>query len=66
MKAKRIQSIPEMIADARELGVKFVVCENPMDIMGLRREDLIDEVDDIVGAASYINETSGAEITLFI
>lgn len=66
MRSKKIQSIPEMMADAKRLGVKFLVCENPMDIMGLRREELIDEVDDIVGAASYINESSGAEITLFI
>lgn len=66
MKAKNIQSIPEMIADAKELGVKLLVCDNPMAIMGLKREELIDEVDDIVGAASYINESSGAGLTLFI
>jgi peroxiredoxin family protein len=66
MKRKNLQSIPEMIQDARELGVRILVCDNPMAIMGLKKEDLIDEVDDIVGAASYINESSGAEITLFI
>lgn len=66
MKAKGIQSIPEMIADAKELGVKLIVCDNPMAIMGLKREELIAEVDDIVGAASYINEASSAQITLFI
>jgi peroxiredoxin family protein len=66
MRAQNIQSIPEMMADAKELGVRFLVCDNPMAIMSLGREDLIDEVDDIVGVASYINETSGAEITLYI
>ncbi|MDP2953115.1 MAG: DsrE/DsrF/DrsH-like family protein, partial [Chloroflexota bacterium] len=66
MKAKNLQSIPEMMADARALGVKFLVCDNPMAIMGLKREELIDEVDDIVGAASYIELSAGAEMTLFI
>lgn len=66
MKAQNIQSVPEMMADARDLGVKFLVCDNPMAIMDLKREDLIDEVDDIVGAAYYINEASGSEITLYI
>ena len=66
MKAKNIQSIPEMMADARELGVRFLVCDNPTAIMGLTREDLIDEVDDIIGAATYVHESAGAELTLFI
>jgi peroxiredoxin family protein len=52
MRAKNIQSIPEMIADAKDLGVKFLVCDNPMAIMELKKEDLIDEVDEIVGAAT--------------
>lgn len=66
MRAQNIQSIPEMMTDAKELGVKFLVCENPIALMGLSREELIPEVDDIVGAASYIQDSSGAEITLFI
>ena len=66
MKAEGIQSIPEMMVDARELGVRFIVCDNPLAIMGLRREDLIDEVDTVVGTASYIQEASEAEITLFV
>jgi peroxiredoxin family protein len=66
MRAKGIQSIPEMMADARDLGVRFLVCDNPMAIMGLRREDLIDEVEAVVGAATYVQEASGAEMTLFV
>jgi len=66
MRVKNIQSIPEMIADARELGVRFLVCDNPATIMGLKKEDLIDEVEDIVGTATYVNESAGSELTLFI
>jgi len=37
-----------------------------MDVMGIRREDLIDEVTDVVGAATYIAEANQSHITLFI
>jgi peroxiredoxin family protein len=37
-----------------------------MAIMGLRREDLIDEVEAVVGATSYVQEASEADITLFV
>ena len=66
MKAKNIQSIPEMIADARDLGVRLLVCDNPTVIMGLKKEDLIDDVEDIIGVATYIKESAGADLTLFI
>lgn len=66
MRQKHIQSIPEMIADAKELGVRFLVCDNPTAIMGLKRGDLIDAVDDIVGVATYVHESAGADLTLFI
>ncbi|MEE9202974.1 MAG: DsrE/DsrF/DrsH-like family protein [Dehalococcoidia bacterium] len=66
MKAEGIQSIPEMMSDARDLGVRFIACDNPLAIMGLRREDLIDEMDAVVGTASYVQEASEADITLFV
>lgn len=66
MKATGIQSIPELMADARDLGVRFIVCDNPVAIMGLRREDFVDQVDAVVGATSYVQEASGAEMTLFV
>jgi len=64
MKKKNMQSIPELLAEAKGLGVKIWVCDNPMHMMGLQKEDLIDEVDEIVGVFSYIKEASESEITL--
>jgi peroxiredoxin family protein len=37
-----------------------------MDVMEISREDLIDEVDDVVGAATFIAEAQDSEINLFI
>ncbi len=66
MKEKNMQSLPELMADAKELGVKLLVCDNPMAIMGLRREDLIEAVDDIVGVASFIQEAANSDLNLFV
>lgn len=64
MKKKGMMSIPELLAEAKGLGVKIWACDNPMHLMGLHKEDLIDEVDEIVGVFSYIKEASESEITL--
>lgn len=37
-----------------------------MDVMEISREDLIDEVSDVMGVATYIKEASESGITLFI
>jgi len=59
-------SIREMIATAKESGVRFHACSNTMDMMGVKKEDLIPEVDDIIGAATYLELASEDAITLFI
>ncbi len=71
MMKKKIQqvkmpSIKEMIATAKESGVRFHACSNTMDMMGVKKEDLIPEVDDIIGAATYLDLASEDAITLFI
>jgi peroxiredoxin family protein len=37
-----------------------------MDVMEISRDDLIDEVADVVGAATFIAEAEKSEINLFI
>jgi peroxiredoxin family protein len=61
-----VKSLKEMIADAKELGVKFLVCDMSMDVMGLQKEEFIDEVDEIVGVGTYLKEAKDAQVTLFI
>jgi peroxiredoxin family protein len=53
MKDKGVTSLPELRQTAIDLGVKLLACQMSMDVMGITREDLIDEVEDIVGAATY-------------
>jgi peroxiredoxin family protein len=66
MQKIKVPSVREMIATAKESGVKFHACSNTMEIMGFKKEDLIPEVDDVIGAATYLDLASEDAITLFI
>ena len=61
-----VKLLREMIREARELGVKFHACQTTMEVLGIKREDLIEEVDDVMGAASFLEIAEKAKITLFI
>jgi peroxiredoxin family protein len=66
MAKMKMPSIREMIRTAKEGGVKFHACSPSMDMMGLKKDDLIPEVDDIIGATTYLDLASDDAITLFI
>jgi peroxiredoxin family protein len=57
--------IQELLEQCTELGVKLIACQMTMDVMGIRREDLLDGVE-VGGAATFINFASQAHTTLFI
>jgi peroxiredoxin family protein len=65
MRKSKMPPIPEMISTAKDLGVKLHACSTTMDVFGLPKEDLIPEVDDIIGAATFLQISNGAQ-TLFI
>ncbi|MGB9776826.1 MAG: DsrE/DsrF/DrsH-like family protein [Anaerolineae bacterium] len=66
MKQHQVATLPELRQMAIDLGVKLLACQMSMEVMGIRREDLIDEVTDVVGAATYIAEANQSHITLFV
>ncbi len=66
MKSKNVTSLPELRRTAIDLGVKLIACQMSMEVMGIERKDLIDEVADVVGAATYIADAQKSHITLFI
>ncbi|MEZ0536824.1 DsrE/DsrF/DrsH-like family protein [Caldicellulosiruptoraceae bacterium PP1] len=65
MKKKNVNSLPQMLKEAQELGVKFIACSMSMDVMGIKKEELIDGVE-IGGVATYLGEASEAGVNLFI
>jgi peroxiredoxin family protein len=66
MKAHNVTPLPELRRLAAELGVRMLACQMSMEVMEIRREDLIDEVQDVVGVATFLEEASRSKITLFI
>ena len=51
---------------ATELGARLIPCQMTMDLLGLKREDLIDGLEEPIGAATALKEMRDAAITLFI
>jgi peroxiredoxin family protein len=66
MKKIKMPSIPEMIKTAKESGVHFHACSSSMQVMNVTKDDLIPEVDDIIGATTYLDLASEDAITLFV
>ena len=60
-----VATIAELLEQCKELGVKLIACEMSMDVMGIKREDLLDEVE-VGGAATFLNFAGEAHTTLFI
>ena len=65
MKAKNVESLEFMMGQAWLAGVKIVACSMSMDVMGLKQEELADGVE-IGGVATFLAESDGAGMTLFI
>lgn len=65
MKKKNVLSLPELIAAARKAGVRLVACNMTMDLMGIKREELIDGVEE-GGVAAYLDRAGSANVNLFI
>jgi peroxiredoxin family protein len=65
MKKKNVDSLPDMIRMAQENGVKLQACQMSMDLMGIKKEELIDGID-IVGVASFVAASDDSNATLFI
>lgn len=60
-----VATISELLQQCIDLDVKLIGCQMTMDVMGIKREDLIDEVE-VGGAATFLNFASGAHTTLFV
>ncbi len=57
-----IPEVYELIQLIHDMGAKLYACKMAAEMMGLKREDLIDEVDDIIGANEFIYVSKDAEI----
>ena len=65
MRQQRISSLPELIASAREQGIKMIACTMSMDVMGIAQEELVDGLE-YAGVATYLGDADQANVNLFI
>lgn len=65
-KEYKVAEPTELLEMAQQLGVKLWPCQMTMDLMGLKREDLIDGLSETVGAATAIQRMAESDIELFI
>jgi len=67
MKQAKVASLEKLMQDFKELGGKILACDMTMDIMGVKREDLRNDlISDYCGVGTYMDEAKDATVTLFI
>ena len=66
MADKGVTPLEELRQTAIDLDVHLLACDMSMKVMEIDREDLIDEVEDVAGVATFVKEAAGSAIQLFI
>ena len=65
MKDKNVDSLETLIQKAMKQGVRIVACTMSMDVMGIRKEELIDGVE-LGGVGAYLGDAEESNVNLFI
>ncbi|MFW9923803.1 MAG: DsrE/DsrF/DrsH-like family protein [Candidatus Thorarchaeota archaeon] len=67
MKKANVRSLDDMLKDFIELGGKVLACDMTMGIMGVKKEDLREDIiTEYCGVGTYVNEARESKFTLFI
>ena len=65
--AEKFPSVEQFMQQAKQAGVHIHACSPTMDMFGLSKENLVNEVDDVIGASTYLELASRPDaLTLFI
>lgn len=62
MKKRNVATLEELIQSAKDLGIRMVACEMAMHILGIKKEDLIDEVKEIIGVPTFLEYAKDGQI----
>lgn len=65
MRKKRIDSLESLMKQAVESGIEMIACTMSMDVMGVKEEELLDNVT-LGGVATYLERAEEANVNLFI
>jgi len=64
-KKQSVPTIKELLEMSRDSGVKLVACQMTLDVLGVKKKDLIDGIE-FGGLATYLEYGMGATVTLFV
>ena len=62
MKKVNMQKWSDMLKEAKSMGAHVYACSAMAGVMGLSKENLNDLVDDIVGAATFLQQAQGGQV----
>ena len=67
MKKQGVLSLDQMFKEAGELGIEITVCEMSMNLMGFKKEEMIDYPNlRYAGAVTFVSEANESSMQLFI
>jgi peroxiredoxin family protein len=64
-KKQSVPSIKELLELSRDSGVKLVACQMTLDVLGMKKQDLISGIE-FGGLATFLEYGMGATVTLFV
>jgi peroxiredoxin family protein len=64
-KKQAVPTIKELLDMARDSGVKLIACQMTLDVLGMKKKDLIDGIE-YGGLATFLEYGMGATVTLFV
>ena len=65
MKSKQVASLEELVQMAREMGVRIIACQMSMDVLGITKDELWDDIE-VGGVAAFLADATKSKITLFL
>ena len=67
MAKAKVAPLERLLSDFKELGGKIIACDMTMEIMGIRKQDLRqDLIDEYGSVGTYIKDARISQVTLFI
>lgn len=65
MKKHNAVPLPQLVGMAQEQEVKLIACTMTMDLLGLQKEELLEEIE-YAGVGAYIGDAEDGNVSLFI
>jgi peroxiredoxin family protein len=57
-----VPEVPEFLGMLHEMGAKLWACKMSVDMMGFSKDDMIDEVEDVINVSEFIELSEGAQV----